>query len=154
MTVSTLGAAGNRAVATGPGDWNDPAQLLRLPARPVLRRTITTGDSVRALRSGMGAYPKPFSAASEFTYPGSVYQYWTASPPRLTGSGQDFTAHPVKNDLAQLWADSAYSGAVPVGTDDRSYRQLALHQPPNRGASRTPSRSWTPEVSTRASWRG
>jgi len=125
-------------VATGPGDWVNPAGLLRLPARPVLRHTITTGDSVRALRSDMGAYPTPFSAASEFTYPGSVYQYWTASPPRLTGSGHDFTAVPVTNNLAQLWDYSSYSDAVPVGTDDRGYRTLALHEPPLPGGISNP----------------
>ncbi len=138
MTVSSLGAAGNQAVATGPGDWVHPAKLLRLPTRLVARHTITTGDSVRALRSGMRAYPQDASPYTELGYPGSVFQYWTASPPRLTGSGQDFAAVPVHNDLTQLWTTGNSDGTVPVGTDDRSYRTLALHQPPLPGGISNP----------------
>ncbi len=153
LTVSTLGAAGNRAVATGKGNNDQIGGLLRLPTHPVAHHTITTGDSVRALRSGMRAYPQNASPQTELGYPGSVFQYWTASPPRLTGSGQDFTAVPVHNDLTQLWTSGNFDGTVPVGTDDRSYRKLALHDPPLPGASRTPSRSWTGGVSTRARWK-
>jgi len=138
VTVSTLGAAGNRVVATGPGDWNDPAGLMRLPALPVEHRTITTGDSARALRAGMRAYPQDSSPQSEREYGGSVFQYWTASPPRLTGSRQDFTAVPVKNNLAELWTTWEASGPVPVGTDDRNYRTLTVHQPPRPGGDGNP----------------
>ncbi|MDQ2850301.1 MAG: ABC transporter permease [Actinomycetota bacterium] len=130
VTVSTLGAAGNRVVATGKGKNDQLGGLRRLPTRPVAHDTITTGDSERALRSGMRAYPQNASPYTELEYPGSMYQYWTASQPRLTGSGQHFTAVPVKNDLVQLWTSGSFDGTVPVGTDDRNYRTLALHQPP------------------------
>ena len=126
VTISTLGSVGNRVVATGPGDSFSPVGLRRLSARPVGHRTITTSDSVRALRLQMRAYPT--AVGSTFGYAGSVWRYWTTASPRLTGSGQDFTVAPVGNNLSQLWTAAPHTDAAPVGMDDRNYRSLTLHQ--------------------------
>ena len=137
VATSALGPAGNQAVFTGPGNDLNPTGLLRLPARgPTQHTTITTADSLRALRRTTRSFPTGVS--SNTGYPGSVWQYWTASPPRLTGSGQDFTAVPVKNDLAQLWTSAPHTDDAPVGMDDRNYRTLTLHTTPVPGNNSEP----------------
>ena len=122
VTSSVLGAAGNTVVATSGGGFMNVTGLSKLPGGQTQHTTITSAEALKVTQRLTSSY------VPNVGYPGAVWQYWTASAPRLSGSGQNFTAVPVNNDLSTLWIDAPYSSQAPAGTDNRGYRVLTLHQ--------------------------
>ena len=131
VTSSVLGPAGNKVVATANGGFTNVSGLSKLATGQKQRNTITSAEALKVTQRLTSSY------FPNVGYPGAVWQYWTASAPRLSGSGQDFTATPVPNDLSKLWTDAPYSSQAPAGTDNRGYRALTLHQTavPTQGAN-------------------
>ena len=131
VTSSVLGTAGNTLVASSSGGFTNVTGLSKLPTGKAQRNTITSTEALKVTQRLTSSY------FPNVGYPGAVWQYWTASAPRLSGSGQDFTAGPVNNDLSTLWTDAPYSSQAPAGTDERGYRVLTLHQTavPTEGAN-------------------
>ncbi|MDQ2852444.1 MAG: hypothetical protein M3Y49_17255, partial [Actinomycetota bacterium] len=117
LSITRLPTAAAAHLVATRGNALKTGALGTLRGPVVASSTITVGDVVQSVR----AQTRTPSIGSLIT--AAVGQYFTVSSPHLTGTGEDYRAVPVRNVLADLWAEYSSAGIAPAGSNQIGFRR-------------------------------